>query len=193
MKNIKDVSIFQFVRKSVMGGLSDSINLYVKLDNDDETIAYSDISSKYSYELSKKLPYKDYKFVEEFNKNKYGQNKDFGCIMLCDVKTTEIIKNDHLYSQCPMLVSKCEITDINLSEYQLHQIRNKRNNENSNYKSQSEKLILNIGNDSNTYLNFEVYQMFKKAGYDIEIKRILEFKHKAIFKNYIEFLYPEKK
>ena len=92
-----------------------------------------------------------------------------------------------------MLVSKCKITDKNLSEYQLNQIKNKRNNKNSNYKSQSEKLITNLGNDSNTYLNFEMYQMFKKAGYNIQIKKILEFKHKAIFKNYIEFLYSKKK
>ena len=96
-----------------------------------------------------------------------------------------------LYSQCPMLVSKCKITDKNLSEYQINQIKNKRNN--TNYKSQSEKLISNLGNDSNTYLNFEMYQMFKQAGYDIQIKKILEFKHEAIFKNYIEFLYSKKK
>ena len=35
--------------------------------------------------------------------------------------------------------------------------------------------------------------MFKQAGYNIEIKKILEFKHEAIFKNYIEFLYSKKK
>ena len=113
--------------------------------------------------------------------------------MLCSVKTTDKIKNDCLYSQCPMLVSKCKITDKNLSEYQLNQIKNKRDNKNSNYKSQSEKLITNLGNDENTYLNFEMYQMFKQAGYDIEIKKILEFKHEAIFKNYIEYLYSKKK
>ena len=193
IENIKDVSIFQFVRKSIMGGLSDSINPYVKLDNENETIVYNDISSQYPHELSKKLPYKNYKFVEEFDENKYGQDKDYGCIMLCDVKTTEIIKEDILYNQCPMLISKVKITDKNLSEYQLDQIRNKRNNKNPNYKSQSEKLIPNIGNDSNTYLNFEMYQMFKEAGYDIQIKKILEFKHEAIFKKYIEFLYSKKK
>ena len=33
----------------------------------------------------------------------------------------------------------------------------------------------------------------KKTGYEIDIKKILEFKHKAIFKNYIEFLYSKKK
>ena len=43
--------------------------------------------------------------------------------MLCNIKTSEIIKNDPLYSQCPMLVSKVKITDKNLSEYQLNQIK----------------------------------------------------------------------
>ena len=190
IENIKDVSIFQFVRKSIIGGLSDSINPYVKLDNNNnETIAYIDISRQYPHELRKKLPISDYKFVEKFDENKYAQNKDFGCILLCDVKTTDKIRNDVLYRQCPMLLSKCEITDENLSEYQLDQIKNK----NSSYKSQSEKLISNLGNDSNFYLNFEMYQMSKKAGYNIEIKKILEFKHRAIFKNYIEFLYSKKK
>ena len=92
-----------------------------------------------------------------------------------------------------MLVSKCKITNENLSEYQLNQIKNKRNNKNTNYKSQYEKLIVNLGNDENVYLNFEMYQTFKEAGYDIEIKKILEFKHEPIFKNYIEFLYSKKK
>ena len=193
IENIKDVSIFQFVRNSVMGGLSDSISPHVKIDNVNESIVYNDISSQYPHELRKKLPVSDYKFVEEFNENKYGQDKDYDCILLCSVKTTDKIRNDLLYSQCPMLVSKCKINNENLSEYQLNQIKNKRNNENSNYKSQSEKLITNLGNDENTYLNFEMYQMFKKAGYNIEIKKILEFKHKAIFKNYIEYLYSKKK
>ena len=131
--------------------------------------------------------------MEEFDENKYGQNKDYGCIMLCNVKTTEIIKDDTLYRQCPMLVSKCKITDKNLSEYQLNRIKSKRNNKNSNYKSQSEKLIVNIGNDSNCYLNFEMYQIFKKADYDIEIKKILQFKQEPIFKNYIKYLYSKNK
>ena len=193
IENIKDVSIFQFVRNSIMGGVSDSISPYVKLDNENETIAYNDISSQYPHELRKKLPVSNYKFVEKFDENKYGQDKNYGCIMLCDVKSTEIIKDDLSYSQYPMLVSKVKITNENLSEYQLNQIKNKRNNKNSNYKSQSKKLIVNLGNDSNTYLNFEMYQMFKKAGYDIEIKKILQFKQEPIFKNYIEYLYSKKK
>ena len=186
IENIKDVSIFNFVRKTVMGGLSDSIKPYIKLDdNQNETIADNDISSQYPYELSRKLPYKDCKFVESFDETKYGQNKDYGCFLLCNVKTTDRLRNDPLYCQCPMLVSRCKITDKNLSDYQLKQIKEKRQNNNYNYNSQSKKLITNLGNDSNCYLNFEMYQMMKKAGYNITIKKILEFKHKAIFKEYI--------
>ena len=194
IQNIKDVSIFNFVRKCIIGGFSDSLNPHIKLgDIKNETIAYNDISSQYPHELRKKLPYKSYKFVENFDKMKYGSNKDYDCFLLCDVKTTDKVRNDYLYSQCPMLVSRCKITDKNLSQYQLNQIKEKRGNKNTNCNSQSEKLITNLGNDSNTYLNFEMYQMMKKAGYDIMIKKILEFKHEYVFKNYIEYLYSLRK
>ena len=98
------------------------------------------------------------------------------------------------WRQCvaiPCVYSK--IIDKNLFEYQLNQIKEKRKNKNTNYNSQSEKLIVNLGNDSNCYLNIEMYQMMKKAGYDIVINKMLEFKHKAIFKNCIEYLYSKKK
>ena len=77
-------------------------------------------------EIKNNLPYKDYKFIETFDELRYGQDKNYGCFMLCEVKTTDKIRNDNLYSQCPMLVSKCKITDKNLSEYQLNQIKEKK-------------------------------------------------------------------
>ena len=96
---------------------------FTKLDNDNECIVYNDVSSLYPNELAKKLPYKDYKFVEEFDGNRYGMDKNYGCIILCDVKTTDKIRSDCLQKQNPMLVSKCLITDENLSEYQLSQVK----------------------------------------------------------------------
>ena len=110
-----------------MGGLSNSINPYIKLDDiKNEMIAYNDISSQYPYELSRKLPISDYKFVENFDETKYGQDKDYGYFLLCDVKTTDKIRNDPLFRQYPMLVSRCKITDKNLSKYQLNQIKEKK-------------------------------------------------------------------
>ena len=79
--NNKDVTIFNFVRKSILGGLSNSINPYVKLDDPkNETIAYNDISSQYPNELRKKVPVRNYEFVKEFDENKFGQDKKYGCI-----------------------------------------------------------------------------------------------------------------
>ena len=73
-----------------MGGLSDSINSYVKLDDiENETIAFNDLSSQYPNELRKKLPYKDYKFIETFDELKYGQDKNYDCFFLCDIKTSD--------------------------------------------------------------------------------------------------------
>ena len=92
IQHIQDVNIFNFVKNSIMGGISNSICPYTKLDNDNECIVYNDISSLYLNELAKKLPYKDYKFAEEFDENRYVMDKNYGCIMLCDVKTTDKIK-----------------------------------------------------------------------------------------------------
>ena len=71
IENIQNIAIFNFTRRCVMGGLSDSINPHVKLDViKNETIAYNDISSQYPYELSRKLPISDYHFVEHFDESK---------------------------------------------------------------------------------------------------------------------------
>ena len=59
IQHIQNVDIFNFVKNSIMGGLSNSIRPYTKLDNDNECIVYNDISSLYPNELAKKLPYKD--------------------------------------------------------------------------------------------------------------------------------------
>ena len=64
--------------------------------------------------------------IEQFDETKYNDDSDYNCFMLCEVYTTDIIRNDHLYKQCPMLVSKSKITDENLCNYQLDQIREKR-------------------------------------------------------------------
>ena len=197
IENIKDVTIFQFVKNSIMGGLSDSVKSNVQLDNNNQTIAYMDISSQYPYEMTKKLPIGEYKFVNEYDEDKYGEDRNYNCILLCDVKTTDEIKNHHLFKQVPPLVSKVKITDKNLSKFQLNMIKEKMKNKyfinDIKYDSMSEKLIPNLGNDSNVFLNHQMYQMFKKFGYDIEIKKILEFKHEAFLKEYIEYLYSKKK
>ena len=83
IENIKDVSIFQFVKKSIMGGLSDSISPYVKLDNDNETIAYNDISSQYPHELRKNYLFQIINLWKNLMKTDMGKIKII--VVLCYV------------------------------------------------------------------------------------------------------------
>ena len=55
-------------------------------DIKNETIGYNDISNQYHNKLRKKLPISDYRFVENFDELKYGEDKNYGCFLLCDVK-----------------------------------------------------------------------------------------------------------
>ena len=45
-----------------------------------------DIASQYPCETAKKTPIGNYRFVQGFDENRYGQDEDYGCILLCDVK-----------------------------------------------------------------------------------------------------------
>ena len=125
IETVQNIDVYNFIKKSVTGGLSNSLKPYIKLDNENQTISYIDINSMYPYTLSRKIPTGQYRFVniEEFDETRYGDDKDHNCFLLCHVKTADVIKNDPLYSQCPMLVSKCKITDKNLSQSQLQQLK----------------------------------------------------------------------
>ena len=71
-----------------------------------------------------------------------------------------------------------------MSEFQRKNIKN-------NYIS-SEKLISHLGYDKNCYISFEMYEMMISLGYEIKIKKILEYKHSNFMKPYIDFLFEKK-
>ena len=70
--------------------------------------------------MRNKIPLKDYKFIDlkHFNIKKYGENKNYSCILLCHVKTTDKVKNDHILKQFLALISKTSVYYDNLSDYQ---------------------------------------------------------------------------
>ena len=102
-------------------------------------------------------------FVSNFDKTRYGQDKDYSCLLNVEIYTTKKFLNNKILSQFPALISKSVIKYNQLSEYQ-------RKNLKDNYKS-SEKLITHLGNDKNSYISFEMYQMLKSLGYKINIKK----------------------
>ena len=179
IEHIKDIETYDFINNSVIGS-------YLNNDNNNSTIAYQDVSSLYPSIMRNNMPLKNYKFLElkDFNINKYGEDKDYSCILSCHVKTSDKVKNDHVLKQFPALISKTSIYCDNLSDYQKINLK-------ENYKP-SEKLINYLGSDENNYLCFEMYKLLLKLGYDIEIKKTLEYCHNDFMKNHIDFLYDKR-
>ena len=180
----KDIVMFDYVDSSVIGGLCISSQNIADNDNERSTISTCDVCSLYPSIMAQKLPISNYKFVGEFNKNKYGQNKNYSCLLNVEIYTTKKVRNNKILSQFPALISKTNIKYDQLSDFQ-------RKNLKTNYKS-SEKLISHLGYDKNSYISFEMYEMMKSLGYRINIKKILEYKHSNFMKPYIDFLFEKK-
>ena len=180
----KDITMFDFVDSSITGGLCIASQNIADDDNNKSTISDTDVVSLYPYIMSKRLPICNYQFISKFNRNKYGQNKDFSCLMNVEIYANEKVLNNKILSQFPALISKTKIEYDQLSEFQ-------RRNLKENYKS-SEKLISHLGNDKNSYISFEMYEIMKSLGYKIKIKKILEYKHSNFMKPYIDFCFEKK-
>ena len=180
----KDITMFDYVDSSILGGLCIAAQNIVDNDKGNSTISSCDIVSLYPYIMTQKLPISNYRFVSKFNKNRYGQSKSFGCLLNVEIYTTKRVLNNKTLSQFPALISKSEILYDQLSHFQ-------RTNLKENYKS-SEKLISHLGYDKKAYISFEMYEMLKSLGYRINIKKILEYKHENFMKRYIDFCFEKK-
>ena len=180
----KDITMFDFVDSSIIGGLYLASQNIADDDDDKSTISDTDVVSLYPYVMTQKLPISNYKFVSKFDRQKYGQDKDYSCLMNVEIYTTEKVLNNKILSQFPALISKSKISYNQLSEFQ-------RKNLKENYIS-SEKLISHLGYDKNAYISFEMYEMMKSLGYKINIKKILKYKHSNFMKPYIDFCFEKK-
>ena len=178
---IRDISIFDYVNSSILGGIciaSQNIT-----DDKDGVISSCDIASLYPYIMTKKLPIGNYRFIKYFNRNRY-LDSEYSCLLNCEIYTTDKIRNNSILKQFPALISKTSIKYDDLSEFQRKNLKN-------NYKS-SEKLITHLGFDKDCYISFEMYEMMISLGYKIVIKIILEYKHSNFMKPYIDFLFEKK-
>ena len=178
---IRDISIFDFVNSSILGGICIASQ---NIKNDKNGIISScDVCSLYPYVMTQNLPIGNYRFIKYFNRNRY-LDSDYSSVLNCEVYTADKVKNNFILKQFPALISKTSIKYNDLSEFQ-------RKNLKENYKS-SEKLITHLGYDKNCYISFEMYAMMISLGYEIIIKKVFEYKHSNFMKPYIDFLFEKK-
>ena len=179
----KDITLFDYVNSSILGGICIGSQNIENNDNGKSTISSCDIVSLYPSVMVHKLPISDYKFVSKFNRNKYGQNKDHSCLLNVEIYSNVKVLSNKTLNQFPALFSKTNISYDQLSEFQ-------RKNLKENYKS-SDKITDHHGHNKNSYISFEMYEMLKSLGYKINIKRILEYRHTNFMKPYIDFLFEK--
>ena len=179
----KDITMFDFTDSSIMGGLCLASQNIADDDDNKSTISDTDVVSLYPYVMTQKLPISNYKFVSKFDKLKYGQVKNFSCLLNVETYTTKKVLSNKTLSEFPALISKSKISYDRLSYFQ-------RKNLKENYIS-SEKLVSHLGYDKNSYISFEMYEMMKSLGYKINIKKILEYKHSNFMKPYIDFCFEK--
>ena len=177
----EDISIFDYVNSSILGGICIASQ---NIENDKNGVISScDIASLYPYVMTQKLPIVNYRFIRYFNRNRY-LDSEYSCLLNCEIYTTDKVKNNSILKQFPALISKTSIKYDDLSEFQ-------RKNLKENYKS-SEKLITHLGYDKNCYISFEMYEMMISLGYEINVKKRLEYKHSNFMKPYIDFFFEKK-
>ena len=178
---IRDISIFEYVNSSILGGVCiASQNI---ADDKNGIISSCDIASLYPYIMAQKLPIGSYRFIKYFNRNRY-LNTDYSCLLNCEIYNTDKVRNNSILKQFPALISKTSIKYDDLSDFQRKNLKN-------NYKS-SEKLITHLGYDKNCYISFEMYEMMISLGYEINVKKILDYRHSNFMKPYIDFLFEKK-
>ena len=68
----KDITMFDCVDSSILGGLCIASQNIANNDDNKSTIPSCDVCSLYPYIMTQKLPISNYKFILKFNKNRYG-------------------------------------------------------------------------------------------------------------------------
>ena len=81
----KDITMFNYTDRSVLGGLYIASQNITNNDDGKSVISLCDVVSLYPYIMSQKLPISNYKFVSKFNKNRYGQNKNHSCLLNVEI------------------------------------------------------------------------------------------------------------
>ena len=112
---IRDISVFDYVNPSILGGICiASQNI---ADDKNGVISSCDVCSLYPYVMTQKLQIGNCKFVKYFNRNRYLDN-EYSCLLNCEIYATDKVRNNSILKQFPALISKTSIKYDDLSEFQ---------------------------------------------------------------------------
>ena len=105
--------MFDYVDSSILGGLYIASQNVSHNDDNKSTVSSADVCTLHPYMITQKLPINNYKFVSKFDKNRYGQDKNYSCLLNVEICTTNKVKSNKILSQFPALISKAKISNNN--------------------------------------------------------------------------------
>jgi len=197
---VRDYDTYDFLRRGMRGGVSMIPLRYARANNSGVAdhdpslptsyLMYFDCNALYSSIMTKKLPYKNFKWerrLKESTIKKYHPNDSTGYIIECDLAYPSSIHD--ITRDLPLAPEHITVKEGMLSHYSLKLARKLGINPNDKIA----KLISTQFDKSHYVCHIENLQFYLQKGMKLKrIYNVLKFKQKAIFKPYIEFCIEER-
>lgn len=195
--NDQQKDMYNFVEKSIRGGISMICNRYSKANNpgvegydktkDQTHVLYLDANNLYGWAMSQYLPISDYEWVDPSHHDKLlntiqsiSDESEKGYIFQVDLEYPKELHDSH--NDYPLASEKMQVTDEMLSDYS-RSLKAKLGGS----SSEVEKLILNLNNKTKYTVHYRNLKLYLQLGLKVsKVYKILQFKQKAWLSPYIK-------
>ena len=194
LEKISDIYKYLFIEKGSRGGNSYIAKRYAKANNKymsdynfnkpSAFITYVDKNNLHGWTMSKYLPYKEFKWLEnvdEFDVNSINEKRKIGYFLEVDLEYPDELHE--LHNHYPLAPEKLVVTNDMLSKY-CKGIADEYVTKVGNVK----KLISNLSNKTKYVFQYRNLQLYLSLGMKLtKIHRMLKFKQSDWMKKYIDF------
>ena len=193
---IVDIDMYQFIEKSMRGGVSYIANRYGKANNKymkkydqkapSKYIMYLDANNLYGWAMSQYLPTGGFKWlppkqIEKINLGKYTDDSKKGLILEVDLEYPQELHD--LHNDYPLGPEKVKVTEDMLSDY-CKKIQKKFNIS----SGLVHKLIPTLCDKEKYVLHYRNLQLYLNLGLKLKkVHRVLKFNQSPWLKQYIDF------
>ena len=184
---ISDIDMYNFFEKGIRGGMTNVVQRFAQVEEDDSHIVYYDCNNLYGFAMIQPLPFKDFawvnpKYYSSFDVTQIADDNLEGYIL--EVTLDYPLHLHDLHNMLPLAPEKKSIFFNQLSPY----AKSVLNGMNVKYKKSACKLISTLSKKERYIVHYRVLKLYLQLGLLlIEIHRIVSFKQSCWMKPYIEF------